>query len=406
MKKYLAGAVALFLSHSASALICVPYVSVNASKLQGSWKLDDPVGGVMSKNDRLSGFGGDFFGGCDFQFGKFAVAAEFGGGVGDSRYHYDAAAASSDDKYTFNHYYAIGILPSYDVNGQQLYVRIMAVWGKLRYETEIANHLAYQFNQYQSGGVFGLGILAPISSRFAIRNEYDYSYYSKVSKASGGSTITWKPVRDSYMVGLNFYFMPRFDESQLKPLGHGFYLGLSGGRDIGSFERKDTSANATWTQGINGWFGGLTTGYDHKLGSRIILGWDGQIDFSSANYKYVEHANPTFDYNYYLRDSYALRGKFGIETSVSNELFALGGIVWGHFKKTGGENYGRNFNTYRPGWQVGLGDEFALSKHLSAQIEGTYAKFNSISNTGTDGGNYKWIPTDERASMSLIYTFS
>lgn len=410
MKKYLLGtiAAAALVAPSAWAFVCNPYLSVSAGRDLGSWRFSNELGSSDSNVDRLRGWSGNYFGGCDFVFNKFSIAAEVGGGAANSKVHIDSTNADSDDYFEFHNYWAVGLVPSYSINGEQVFARIMAAWAKLQYKTDVTDQKVYRFNGYQDGGIFGVGILAPISGHFAIRNEYDHSFYSKISKTASGSTLSWRPVQDVYTLGLTYYFESRFSHLQLSPLSHGLYFGIGGGRDLPSYYRKQiTSSNVvvTWRQGLHGWVAHSLLGYDFLPLGRFDFALESMASYSSAFYKEGIANNTPRSYQYYLKDMYALRAKVGVDSSASNELFVLGGGALAHFTKTGGERFGRNFDTYKPGWQIGLGDQFALTGHLSARLEGDYAKFESIKNVGNDGSNFRWSPTDERATMTLMYSF-
>lgn len=411
MKKYLLGAVALTVAHSAFAVVCVPYLSAGASRDAGSWDFNNGRSGsaaFKSMDDRASGWTGQLYAGCDFVFNKFALGAEFGGGLSNDEFRYRLDPTPTYRSFKNKGFFAFGVVPSYSLNGQLLYTRILATWGKLQYNTNNSSEINYQFNEYDSGGIFGFGVLAPISSRLAIKTEYDYSRYSRVSKDSAGQRLSWKPSQDSYLMGLNFYFMPRFNENNLRSLMPGFYVGVGGGRDLVTINKRMLAGGVYdyLSEGLTGWMGQLLTGYDFKLFRRMRLGAEARFSYSSAVYEYVEpNSSSSWSWKYRLREGYSILGKMGVDTSVSNDIYVLGGASWSKLIKSGGEAYGNNFNKLDPGWLVGIGDQFSMTNHLSASIEGSYARYRKINIGGSSATDLRWTPSDERASVNLIYTF-
>lgn len=406
--KNIAILVAAFLvTPAAFAYVCSPYMSATAGIDDGSWEFADHLVPTRIKDSRSRGADGYLSTGCDFVFGKFSLGTEFAAGISNSIFHRKSTVSF---KLRFKNSFSLGLVPGYVYNGQEFFMRVMGTWEKLQFETTNPSYAGLDFNGYYPGATLGLGIVAPITPQFAIRSEYDYSYFSQISQGdqTNFKSISYRPEKEMFLMGVTYYFVPRFRLSHLKPLLQGFYLGTGFGRDLPTIMPKlsglDQAGVVTEEPfGLKGWVNEVLAGYKVRFASRAIIGLESDASISDAFFKHSE--NPNDSYKYKLRQLYVLRGILGIVTSPSNDLFALGGPAYGHFIKTGGQtNSGLNFNKYFRGWQVGLGDQFALSSHLSGRLVFTYAQFRTMSSLATDGNTNRIKPLDERVVLNLIYT--
>lgn len=387
-----------------------PYVGVLGGRSVGSWKLIDREGSaqIISRRDRLTGWSGYFSGGALFDVNsQFSMGMEFGYGVSNAEFAFVSTVANSNDYYDFRHYYTLGLLPTVWLNGQGLYANIAASWAALKYSTTIASQLPARFKSTRVGGLVGLGVVAPITPYIALRTEYQWSRYQKITRAGTAGQISWTPNQDTYLMGLNFYFMPQDNRIPTYPLGSDWYVGVGVGRDLPALRRRQDTAGRNvfyWPQGLSGALARVIGGYTFALDYGINISPEAVVSYSSAGYSDSILTNAARSFNYAMEDSYGLRTKLGICTSEANAVFGLAGGVLGHFKKTGGQNFGNNFNHYRLGWQIGFGDEFAITQSMALRFEGDYARFLRIkTGTAEDNSRYRWKPTDEQATLTLIY---
>ena len=414
MKKFLLSAITLLSAGSALAVTYHPFLNASVGRDIGSWGYYDAADSfLISSTDHLKGWDGNFSAGFEFDFGKFALAPIVTYGAGNSDFSFDSTAPNADANYYAHHYFALGVMPSYEVSGQSLFAKVMASWAKLEYSSTIANLQPAEFNHYDAGVLLGLGVLAPVSQHFAISSEYNYDIYGAISKTGvNGNVINLKPRQMVYALGLSYYFGPRFTMNANTPLGMGFYMAAGGGPDEGHFERcrnrvvTNPGVSTNWEdQGLNGLAGQMLVGYRHLMGRHLMFGLEAMASYTNAFYKDRRLLIPGNTYKYHIDDMYGGRGLLGYNTSVSNDLFFLGGFAVAQLSKSGGTALGQNFDSYHAGWQVGLGDEVAFTSRWSGRIEYDYARFSKEANTGTDGDRYQWTPVDERFLLSFIYAF-
>lgn len=390
-----------------------PYVSALAGRSIGSWTDLYRTGAVAtqfdSRSDRLTGWEAYFAGGLTYDITpRFLMGLEFGYGVSNSKFEIISTAANANDFNLFKHYYTFGVLPGIVLNGQSLYTKLMASWAELKNASLVATRRPASFKQTQAGATLGLGVVAPINGYLAIRTEYDWSEYKKVKKDGTSGAVTFIPSQDAFLMGLNVYFIPQDTDMPMMALGEDFYVGFGGGRDLALLRRRQKSAGviAHWDQGLSGAVARALFGYRLEWHERWSLAPEFLASYSSASYSRSNIANSANTFDYRLKDSYALRGKVGVNTSESNEIFALGGGTIARFEKTGGEQFGENFDRYKWGWQVGFGDEFAIARNFSLRFEGDYSRYERIATgIGNDGANYSWKPSDERATLTALYYF-
>lgn len=417
MKKCLVSGLVLssLMASQAYAFQAIPYVGAAFGRTDGSWKFNNARQNIISKYDRLLGFNGNFFAGYDLVFGKLALAGEVTAGTGNTRFTFDSTAANANDLFKFNNYFGFGLVPSYQINGQLLFSRVMMVWGKLQYETTITLQQQGEFSRYERGGLFGVGMLAPLSKRFALRTEYDWSLYGNVTTtASGGASMQWKRnMLDTMMMGLNYYFGDRFNTANLTRLAHGFYMGIGGSRDLPRLDERRITTTATedWKKGLSGLAGRVLAGFDfhphfRSSLSRVNLGVEATASYSNAEYKYTDIAVPGNSYKFRMRDAYTLAGVLGVNVNPADEVFITAGGAAARFNKAGGQSLGLNFNKYRMGYVVGIGNTMAMTSNLSLRLDGEFSQYGKINNVGQDGNSYRWRPQDERATLSLVYTVS
>jgi outer membrane immunogenic protein len=158
--------------------------------------------------------------------------------------------------------------------------------------------------------------------------------------------------------------MPVKAPAYVPPFGWtGFYLGINGG---GGFGRSDWSGIGAFD--VSGGLVGATAGYNWQTSNNLVLGLEGDIDWSNIHGSTGCFAGLTCK----TRNDWlgTVRGRFGY--AFGRVLpYVTGGVAFGNIKAevpTVGST-----DTTQAGWTVGGGVEAAITGPLSAKIEYLYA---------------------------------
>ena len=188
--------------------------------------------------------------------------------------------------------------------------------------------------------------------------------------------------------------------SLVMPYWTGIYLGAHIGGMFGSKIFTDSDGIIEANSSLRGWFGGLQTGYNYRLGW-LVLGVEGEFTWSRARGVF-----PCFS----LGDQAcsadpewtgSLAGRIG--AALGPALFYLkGGAAWVHnsysnmatcsgIQPPGDARCGDLFTASgtRSGWLVGVGGEYRFLPNWSVKVEYDYLRFGERSVAFNDGqGNF------------------
>lgn len=422
-------------STSSLAFFCRPYVGAGFGSDPAVWKFEQAlsVQGTEPPNmlagQALHGTQWSAYGGCELDFNRFLLGLEVSGGTSTSEYRYARLIGDgfgltpAANQYLFSKVnLGISMSPGFRINYQSLYGRIGAQWTRFKYSTDdTANNpdlARFEFQRYGDGLITGLGISAPIGDYFAIRNEYDHTFYHTIRQYSGTSQLNWMPSQDAYWLSLSFYLMgdTPIKDKNTDVLDPGAYAGAGVGRNIGRIKQLGTSTSIGMieqSQGLSGILGQLFLGYDWQLWQQLHLAGELGASYSSAKFSADNKDIAESYYQESMHSYYTMKARLGVKTAPSNMLFATGGVAYANFVRTdtrsvvaGSGFMVNNFDTHKWGWVVGVGDEFMLTKNLAYRIEGDFMHFEVIHGTNTVAGTgtpMKWTPYNEQATVSLVY---
>jgi outer membrane autotransporter protein len=191
----------------------------------------------------------------------------------------------------------------------------------------------------------------------------------------------------------------------------GFYVGANFG---GAFANEDASNFGSFSTDPSGVLGGFQFGYNYQYAPNLLLGIEGEIDWTSAdstnNFSNgAVAASLRSNHNWYD----TLDGRLGWIQGAWL-LYVKGGVAWMNADYTmtaagGGFAFANSTNITRVGWNVGVGAEYQIMPQWTAKVEYNYLDFGSDnvnfavpvfggSNINTQvhefkvGVNYHWIP--------------
>ena len=388
------------------------YAGIATGPDMGSWFETNNVTGFSSEYNRLRGWDPDVFAGMRATFDWFNLGVE---GVWvpatNSQYVDDSTTAGTEREY-LNFSWNLSALPGATVNGQRLFVRAGAEWANLQYKTNVTALAPANFERTEIGYVFGFGLEAPIADHFFVRSEYDYSDFEHINRGATGGHIQFDPERDVFMLGVAWDFYPDLDdEENVKPnivgLSDGFEVGGALIRDLARLrEQVTTPANAILTDrlGANGMGGQVLFGYLRQFHHIVGMGIETTASYSGADYHLTAIGAPANSFNIQLQDRYGISGRLGFDVSGADQLFVTAGWTIAHFKKSGGTLLGPNYDTYRNGYVLGVGNQLAVMPRLAVRLEATYAGFGEFkAGVGGDGNTYRIRPSDTRFIMGADY---
>lgn len=118
--------------------------------------------------------------------------------------------------------------------------------------------------------------------------------------------------------------------------------------------------------------GGAFAGYDHKIGSRVVIGAEAGVQ-AGADDSIVRNSSAgriTVDPRY----SFDLTARAGYLVSDNTLIYARGGYTNARVRTSIDDGAGiRTASSHRDGWLVGGGVERAITDNISARVEYRYA---------------------------------
>jgi outer membrane autotransporter protein len=188
----------------------------------------------------------------------------------------------------------------------------------------------------------------------------------------------------------------------------GFYVGANFG---GTFSNESvTNGFGSFSTDPSGVLGGVQVGYNYQLSPTLLVGIEGEMDWTSANGSTTVGAGVvtgslTSNHNWYD----TLDGRVGWVMGTWM-FYVKGGVAWMNADYTaataGAIVSGGSSNITRTGWNIGVGAEMQIAPQWTAKAEYTYLDFGSDAvalpvvgaNVNTEvhefkiGLNYHWMP--------------
>jgi outer membrane immunogenic protein len=159
----------------------------------------------------------------------------------------------------------------------------------------------------------------------------------------------------------------------------GVYVGADAGYAWGDSTQDFDNLDYNVPLDPKGWFGGLYAGYNYQLSNNVVLGVEGDFNFSGVDADGVRGVfgggvDPTYSYGSDLKWSGSLRGRVGY--AVDRFLpFVTGGVAVGRYEisQTAADPYSHT-NTFT-GWTLGAGVDYAMTDNVILRAEYRYTDF-------------------------------
>lgn len=159
----------------------------------------------------------------------------------------------------------------------------------------------------------------------------------------------------------------------------GFYAGISGG---GAFGRLGRGSNDFGS--ANGGLVGGTVGYNYQVNNMFVVGLEGDMSWAGMT------GNHTLPGPIFMRakmNSFAtVRARAGVVAFDRTLLYITGGYAGGNINSTITDTTvpaAYSANSWRNGWVIGGGVEYAINRNISAKAEYLYTQVGSNNNGGT-----------------------
>ncbi|MBX9706228.1 MAG: porin family protein [Gammaproteobacteria bacterium] len=306
------------------------------------------------------------------------------------------------------------ILPGWQLDSNnRLYARLGWIQGQFDEQSNDASIYGPNFDNKRSEGIqLGLGYLVNFANQWDLRMEYDHNDYRAIKQSGSDQEYTYKPEFDRYTLGVDYNFdsaQIKFADSVLLPIS-GWYAGVDAGRDDVNMNLLSTDNGATLMQverSLRGYLGGLHVGYDWQVAQHCLLGVEA---FGSVNSSYDEFYSTGYGVQSLakLREEKSFGASVlpGYQLNQANLVYARIGYIESKFSETGaaGGLVGGDFSTHKPGLQLGLGYQVALTNAWSVFGEYDYADYAEI-HTTADGDNYNYDPEDNQYKFGVNYHF-
>ena len=205
--------------------------------------------------------------------------------------------------------------------------------------------------------------------------------------------------------------MPQYPHTTT-PFGN-FYVGANIGRDSTGLRYTRTNTNSALNreykdESLQGWAGGLFTGYSFNITPRYFVGLEGFYRWDSSRFSFTEGTDSTTLYKY--KKSYELGASLLPGMHLGNEnIYIRAGWVRAKFTRNA-ESTARasaeQFNKKSNGIQLGLGIKNQIINHLFLQMDYIYSyfqKFHNTDNAGNDDNFYR--PISNQFLLGLMYEF-
>lgn len=194
----------------------------------------------------------------------------------------------------------------------------------------------------------------------------------------------------------------------------GLYIGAHGGWATGQWDgplsyedahkypklKFDGSDKAIDGEGA---FGGAQIGYNHQLGTSVVVGLEADISFGKieGEGEFLPYPDAKGSPAWRIKSEMDLfgtvRGRIGVLAQPNLLLYATGGFAWAQVDSEISPVYGKFVNgsaeaeNNHIGWTVGGGAEWALTDHISIKAEYLYLDLGK-QDYGYAGTDAKGVP--------------
>ena len=185
----------------------------------------------------------------------------------------------------------------------------------------------------------------------------------------------------------------------------GASLGYGRGHSTHTYDRNDNHGAAT--QDLAGFAGSLTAGYNWMLTPSFLFGVEGDLGFMDLN----ASDKTIFDGHIWKSQFGPLWGTMRARAGVTwgqTLVYGTGGLAFmgvdeiGYGDAAGQTAWNRSFRT---GWALGAGVEYAISSRMTAKIEYLHMDFGSYAGLSENRENYTFENTANLVRAGLNFKF-
>ena len=155
----------------------------------------------------------------------------------------------------------------------------------------------------------------------------------------------------------------------------GFYVGVNGGYDFANFTKGSKAAFGNPGGGLFG----VTAGYNYQLTQNFVLGVEGDYDYTSLSQTRVNAFSAISTSKAKLNSLFTVRGRAGYSVDRAL-LYVTGGYAGANVKSSLNDvtnTITGSDSTYRSGYALGAGIEYAFTNNISAKAEYLYTSLGS-----------------------------
>ena len=137
-------------------------------------------------------------------------------------------------------------------------------------------------------------------------------------------------------------------------------------------------------------FGTVQVGYDHLLGSHLLIGAFADVDIYFGGES--EHADKFFKESFELNHTWNVGGRLGALVTPNFLLYGVGGYTQAGFSKSIEVSHGPKLDDFdsAKGWFVGGGGEVKLHRGVSLKLEYRYADYGSFDGDGSTSKSHDY----------------
>ena len=155
----------------------------------------------------------------------------------------------------------------------------------------------------------------------------------------------------------------------------GAYVGVNGGFDFASFTKGGKAAFGSPSGGL----AGGTVGYNFQINQNFVAGLEGDLDWTSPSGTRANAFSANSTSRSRLNSLFTLRGRVGFAADHAL-IYATGGYAGGNVKSSLVDvtrGLAGSDSSYRSGYALGAGLEYAFTNNISAKAEYLYTALGS-----------------------------